>query len=187
MIASALPARLGRPGTPLCTLAFSRTRVRLGQLLPSTTFNNQTPPAFPLGKALSLLLEAQLSGRLQTLCNSVASRHSTTGHVWFPLTSRVTTALVTSKLERALKEAAAEGTGLLALCRDGKQIFMVETKKPTLGIPHFEVLFNPQRAGKAAGGKFRLLLLAQGAEPLLSHTAGCFMRRHNQVPSDRPG
>lgn len=60
MIASASPDTMGRPGTPLCTSQLSRTWVWLGQLLPTTTFNNQTPPAIPLGKALSLLLETQL-------------------------------------------------------------------------------------------------------------------------------
>lgn len=93
--------------------------------------------------------------------------------------------MVPSKLERAPKEAAAEGTGVLALCRDGKQILMVQTKKPALGIPHLEVLFNPQTAGKEQEANSAPSSLPRGLS-LCSHAAGCFMHRHNQVPSDRP-
>lgn len=50
----------------------------------------------------------------------------------------------------------------LACCRDGKQIFTVESKKAALGMPHFEVTFIPQTAGRAARGKSSLLLLGQG-------------------------
>lgn len=76
----------------------------------------------------------------------------------------------------------------LACCRDGKQIFIVESKKAALGMPHFEVTFIPQTAGRAARGKSSPILLGRGGRCCtLTHTAWCFIHRHNQVHSTRPG